>query len=423
MSSELDKAPEESKVPWAQRYGGAVMNTFGAPRLVLERGEGSYVWDADGKKYLDLLGGIAVNTLGQCHPAFQKAIAEQAGRLGHVSNFFATRPQVLLAEKIIEITRGGAEPSGAERVFLANSGTEANEAAIKAVRRYGNMCGEEDASKRRTRILVQENAFHGRSTGALALTYKAAYREPFAPMPGGVEFIKTGDVAALEAAMGPDVAALFVEPVQGEVGVREMPPGYLKRARELCDEHGALLVFDEVQSGTGRTGKWMAHHHEDIGGGVVPDFVTLAKGLGGGIPIGAAVAMNERAATLLGPGAHGTTFGGNPLCAAVALAVVETIANQNLLENATKVGEYVKQGVADLKDPRIVEVRGRGMLLGIQLTEERAAAVNDALLERGVIANPANPSTLRLAPPLNLSEAEAQEFLDVLPAALDAAWV
>ncbi|MFD1504064.1 acetylornithine transaminase [Georgenia yuyongxinii] len=394
---------------WAQRYGGALMNTFGPPQRVLVRGEGAYVWDADGRRYLDLLGGIAVNALGHAHPAVVAAVTEQLSTLGHVSNFFATPAQITLAEKLLGIVTPGGAPTGS-RVFLANSGTEANEAAFKMARRHGG--------PDRPRILALEGAFHGRTMGALALTHKAAYRQPFEPLPGGVEFVPFGDVAALEAAMGDDVAALFLEPMQGEAGVRPLPPGYLARARELTTAAGALLVLDEVQSGMGRTGTWMAHHLP-WGDGVVPDVVTLAKGLGAGFPIGATVALGEHAATLLGPGQHGTTFGGNPLAAAAALAVIGVLED-GLLEHVAEVGTWLKEKLGGLGHAGVGEVRGEGLLLAVDLADPVAKEVSAALLESGFIVNPVREDALRLAPPLILTQEQAQTFVDALPTALAA---
>ncbi|HET8615114.1 MAG TPA: acetylornithine transaminase, partial [Actinomycetales bacterium] len=267
---------------WQERYAHALLGVYGTPQRVLVRGEGAYVWDADGRRYLDLLGGIATNALGHAHPTLVGAVTAQLSTLGHVSNFFATPPQVALAERLLALIEA---PDGS-RVFFANSGGEANEAAFKLARRTG-----------RPRILALEGAFHGRSMGALALTYKPAYREPFEPLPGGVEHLPFGDVDALEAAVDGSVAAVILEPIQGEAGVRPLPEGYLARARALTAEHGALLVLDEVQTGIGRTGAWFAHTRH----GVVPDVVTLAKGLGGGLPIGAVVAFGHRTAELLGP--------------------------------------------------------------------------------------------------------------------------
>ena len=387
---------------WAQRYGRAVMNTFGAPQRVLVRGRGARVWDADGAQYTDLLAGIAVNCLGHAHPAVVGAVTAQLSTLGHVSNFFTTPAQITLAEELIGLVFPGADPADS-RVFLANSGTEANEGAFKIARRHGGA--------QRPRVLALTDAFHGRTMGSLALTHKAAYREPFEPLPGGVEFVPAGDGAALAAAMGPDVAALIVEPIQGEAGVRELPPGYLEAARELTGRAGALLIIDEVQTGMGRTGAWMAHHL--LAPSVTPDVVTLAKGLGGGVPIGAVVATGP-AAGLLGPGQHGTTFGGNPVACAAALAVIATIRDEGLLERAGALGARWSAELAAV--PGVTGVRGRGLLRGVGLADAvgPAAAVAAELMERGFIVNAPRPDTLRLAPPLILPDADADRFTAVL---------
>lgn len=387
---------------WAQRYGRAVMNTFGAPQRVLVRGRGARVWDADGAQYTDLLAGIAVNCLGHAHPAVVEAVTAQLSTLGHVSNFFATPAQITLAEELIGLVLPGADPADS-RVFLANSGTEANEGAFKIARRHGGA--------QRPRVLALTGAFHGRTMGSLALTHKAAYREPFEPLPGGVEFVPAGDGAALAAAMGPDVAALIVEPIQGEAGVRELPPGYLEAARELTGRAGALLIIDEVQTGMGRTGAWMAHHL--LAPSVTPDVVTLAKGLGGGVPIGAVVATGP-AAGLLGPGQHGTTFGGNPVACAAALAVIATIRDEGLLERAGALGARWSAELAAV--PGVTGVRGRGLLRGVGLADAvgPAADVAAELMERGFIVNAPRPDTLRLAPPLILPDADADRFTEVL---------
>ena len=387
---------------WAQRYGRAVMNTFGAPQRVLVRGRGARVWDADGAQYTDLLAGIAVNCLGHAHPAVVGAVTAQLSTLGHVSNFFTTPAQITLAEELIGLVFPGADPADS-RVFLANSGTEANEGAFKIARRHGGA--------QRPRVLALTDAFHGRTMGSLALTHKAAYREPFEPLPGGVEFVPAGDGAALAAAMGPDVAALIVEPIQGEAGVRELPPGYLEAARELTGRAGALLIIDEVQTGMGRTGAWMAHHL--LAPSVTPDVVTLAKGLGGGVPIGAVVATGP-AAGLLGPGQHGTTFGGNPVACAAALAVIATIRDEGLLERAGALGARWSAELAAV--PGVTGVRGRGLLRGVGLADAvgPAADVAAELMERGFIVNAPRPDTLRLAPPLILPDADADRFTAVL---------
>ncbi|MCL3778606.1 MULTISPECIES: acetylornithine transaminase [unclassified Actinomyces] len=386
---------------WTQRYTAAVMNTFGTPQRVLVRGEGAHVWDAEGRQYTDLLAGIAVNCLGHAHPAVVEAVTRQLSTLGHVSNLFTTPPQVELAEALIALVHPGASAAGS-RVFLASSGTEANEAALKIARRHGGTG--------RPRVLALESAFHGRTMGALALTHKAAYREPFEPLPGGVEFVPA-DADALRAAMGDDVAALIVEPIQGEAGVRPLPEGLLAAAREMTREAGALLIVDEVQTGMGRSGAWMAHHL--LAPGTTPDVVTLAKGLGGGLPIGAVVATGP-AAHLLGPGQHGTTFGGNPVCAAAALAVIRTLRDEQLPERAAALGRRWSERIAAL--PGVSGVRGAGLLLGVVLEEAvgPAAEVQAELMDRGFIVNAPCPDTLRLAPPLILSDADAEAFTRVL---------
>ena len=380
-----------------RRYAGAVMNTFGTPRLVLARGEGAYVWDEDGNRYLDLLGGIAVNALGHGHPALVEAVTTQLRTLGHVSNFFATEPQVRLAERLLALL--GADG----RVFLTSSGTEANEAALKLTRRTG-----------RTHLVAAEGSFHGRTMGALALTSKAAYREPFEPLPGHVTFVPYGDAAALDAAVDDRTAAVVLEPVQGEAGVVLPPDGYLQHARRTTDDHGALLWFDEVQTGIGRTGAWFAGTDPEHGG-VLPDVVTLAKGLAGGFPVGACVGLGD-AGSLLGPGNHGSTFGGNPVAAAAALAVLDTVEADALLDNARKQGERLRDG---LVHPAVTEVRGRGLLVGLDLDAPYAAAVARAALARGFIINDCTPARIRFAPPLVLTEEQVEEFLAAWPAILD----
>ncbi|WP_179533104.1 acetylornithine transaminase [Nocardioides marinus] len=381
------------------------MNTFGPPKLALVRGKGTHVWDADGKEYVDLLAGIAVNSLGHGHPALVGAITEQLQTLGHVSNFFTTGPQVELAETLLRLLGGGVTAQGGGKVFFTNSGAEANEGAFKLTRRTG-----------RTHVVVAEGGFHGRTMGALALTSKAAYREPFEPLPGEVTFVPYGDADALAAAVTGDTAAICLEPIQGEAGVVVAPDGYLAAARRVADEHGALLWFDEVQSGIGRTGDWFAHlRHE-----VVPDVVTLAKGLGGGFPIGAVVGLG-RAADLLQPGNHGTTFGGNPVACAAALAVLRTIEADGLLEHVRVLGEKIRDGLA--ADPRVTEVRGEGLLIGLDLVSESAAAVVQAAQEAGFIINMTTPQRIRLAPPLVLTDDDAASFLQAWPGILDAAEV
>ncbi|KQP67066.1 acetylornithine transaminase [Nocardioides sp. Leaf285] len=382
-----------------ERYADSLMNTFGPPKLVLTRGEGAHVWDADGKEYVDLLGGIAVNALGHAHPALVEAVTTQLSTLGHISNFFTSAPQVELAERLLSFA--GAEG----KAFFANSGAEANEAAFKLTRRTG-----------RTHVVVAEGGFHGRTMGALALTSKEAYRAPFEPLPGHVEFVPYGDEAALAAAVTDDTAAVLLEPIQGEAGVVVAPEGYLAAARRVADEHGALLWFDEVQSGMGRTGSWYAH----LPSGVVPDVITLAKGLGGGFPIGAVLGLG-RAADLFDPGNHGTTFGGNPVACAAALAVVRTIESEGLLAHAVEAGDRLRAGL--LADRRVTEVRGEGLLIGLDLVSEHAAEVTAAAMAHGFIVNNPTPRRIRLAPPLVLGTADVDAFLAAWPRILDDAGV
>ena len=380
---------------WQDRYAGALMNTFGPPKLVLERGQGAHVWDTDGKEYVDLLGGIAVNALGHAHPALVQAVTDQLGTLGHISNFFASEPQIRLAEKLLALLDADG------RVFFVNSGTEANEAAFKLTRRTG-----------RTHVVAAQGGFHGRTMGALALTSKEAYRTPFEPLPGEVTFVPYGDAEALAAAVTDETAAVLLEPIQGEAGVVMPPEGYLRAAREIATEHGALLWIDEVQTGIGRTGRWFAHQTA----GVIPDIVTLAKGLAGGIPIGACIALGE-AGALLQPGNHGTTFGGNPVACAAALAVIETIESDHLLEHVTELGRVLRDGLA--ADPRVTEVRGEGLLIGLDLATESSAEVTAAALRHGFIINNPTPDRIRLAPPLVLTRADVDSFLAAWPAILD----
>ncbi|MDQ4052458.1 MAG: acetylornithine transaminase [Actinomycetota bacterium] len=358
------------------------MNAFGPPRLTLVRGEGAHVWDDNGREYVDFFGGIAVNALGHGHPALVEAVTSQLRTLGHVSNFFTSVPQVELAERLLGLVDGDG------RVFLSNSGTEANEAALKITRRTG-----------RTGLVAMEGSFHGRTMGSLALTSKAAYREPFEPLPGEVTFVPYGDADALAAAVDETTAAVVVEPLQGEAGVVVPPEGFLAAAREITSRHGALLWVDEVQTGVGRTGAWLAHSEA----GITPDIVTLAKGLGGGIPIGATIGLGA-AATLLGPGNHGTTFGGNPVACAAALAVLDTIEKEGLLEAAVARGDQLTRAL--VSEQEVAGVEGRGLLLGAQLHAETAAAVVARGQERGFLLNNTGPARLRFAPPLTISEGD-----------------
>lgn len=385
-----------------ERYQHAVLGVFGTPPLVLSHGDGCYVWDVDGKRYLDLVGGIAVNALGHGHPALVAAISKQAGEAIHISNLFTSEAQISLAERLIGIA---AAPAGSA-VFFANSGTEAIEAAIKLSRRTG-----------RTGVVAAEGAFHGRTTGALALTHKQAYREPFEPLIPGVSHVPYGDEDALRAAVTDDTAAVFLEPLQGEAGVLSAGTAYLRLARELATARGALLVVDEIQTGVGRTGSWFAFQES----GIEPDAVTIAKGLGGGVPIGALLTFGPRVSGLLTTGQHGSTFGGNPLAAAAGLAVIETITEQGLLGHARACGEHLAGSVASLGHPALSGVRGRGLLRAITLTRPIARAVASLARNAGFIVNDVAPDALRLAPPLVITTEELDTFTDALPWLLDQA--
>ncbi|MCE6994121.1 acetylornithine transaminase [Saccharothrix sp. S26] len=381
-----------------RRWQAAMMNNYGTPGLTLTRGEGAYVWDADGNRYLDLLTGIAVNALGHAHPAIVAAVTEQIGRIGHTSNLYINEPALKLAERLLDLS--GVDGDG--RVLFCNSGAEANEAAFKLSRRTG-----------RTKVVATDGGFHGRTMGALALTGQPGKREPFEPLVPGVVHVPFGDVAALEAAIDDDTAAFFVEPIQGENGVVVPPEGYLQAARRITAEHGALLVLDEVQTGVGRLGTWFAFQQA----GVVPDVFTLAKGLGGGLPLGACVAVGA-AKDLFEPGQHGTTFGGNPVCCAAALAVLDTIAADGLLEHTSAVGKEIATGVEALDHPLISGVRGAGLLLGITLREAVSAKAAAAAQQAGYLINPIQPDVIRLAPPLVLDEADAHRLVADLPSFL-----
>ena len=376
-----------STIDLQQRWSASLMNNYGVPRVALVRGDGAVLTDADGKQYVDFLAGIAVNILGHGHPAVVEAVTTQLSTLGHVSNLYASEPVVELAEQLLAHL---GNVTG--RAFFCNSGTEANEAAFKLARATG-----------RKKIIAAEGSFHGRTMGALALTGQPAKRAPFEPMPAGVEFVPYGDVEALEQAVDSDTAAVFLEPIMGEGGVVVPPEGYLVEARRITAERGALLVLDEVQTGIGRTGWFYAHQAV----GIVPDVITLAKGLGGGMPIGACIATGATA-ELFGPGKHGTTFGGNPVCAAAALAVLKTIAAEDLISRADSLGKSISAGIEDLGHPLVDYVRGSELLLGVVLTEDVAPAVENAAREAGYLVNAAQPGVIRLAPPLILTDEQAE---------------
>ncbi|MEU9651797.1 acetylornithine transaminase [Streptomyces sp. NPDC048110] len=389
-----------SNAELTERWQGTLMNNYGTPRLPLVRGEGSRLWDADGTEYLDFVGGIAVNALGHAHPAVVDAVSRQIASLGHVSNLFIAEPPVALAERLLQhFGRDG-------KVYFCNSGAEANEGAFK----IGRLTG-------RPHMVATQGGFHGRTMGALALTGQPGKQEPFLPLPGDVTHVPYGDPQALAAAVTEETALVIIEPIQGENGVVVPPPGYLKAARAITAATGALLVLDEVQTGVGRTGHWYEYQAHE---GVLPDVVTLAKGLGGGLPLGATIAFG-RAADLLQPGHHGTTFGGNPVACAAGLAVLDTIADEGLLDNVKRQSEKLRGGVEALGHPLVAHVRGAGLLLGIVLTEPLAARVQQAAQDAGILVNAPAPDVVRLMPALNLGDDVVDAFLGALPGILDQA--
>ena len=382
------------------RWQAVMMDNYGTPPVALVSGDGAVVTDENGKTYIDLLAGIAVNILGHRHPAVIEAVTAQLNTLGHVSNLYATEPGVALAEALV----GHLPADAPARVFFCNSGAEANEVAFKLTRLTG-----------RTNIVAAQNSFHGRTMGSLALTGQPAKRAPFEPLPGEVTFVPYGDADALAAAVTDQTAAVFLEPIQGEGGVVVPPAGYLAAAREITRAHGALLVLDEVQTGVGRTGTFYAHAHD----GITPDVVTLAKGLGGGLPIGACLAIGP-AAGLMTPGMHGSTFGGNPVCTAAALAVLGVLRDEGLIERADTLGKTLAHGIEALGHPLVDHVRGRGLLRGVVLTAQKAKAVETAAREAGYLVNAAAPDVVRLAPPLIITDAQIDAFVSALPGILDA---
>lgn len=393
-----------------QRYQRSLTGVFGTPQAVLVRGSGARVWDADGNEYLDMLGGIAVNALGHAHPLITSVISSQQATLGHISNLFTSPTQIALAEKLLALAHA---PAGSS-VFFANSGSEANEAALKAVLRH-----RQNTDK--PRILALEGSFHGRTTGALSLTHKPAYRDPFGELISGVEFLPFNDLTALEQAFEhDDVAGIFLEPIQGEAGVLPLDDPYLIRARELTRACGALLVLDEVQTGVGRTGEWF--RHQAVDGDLTPDLMTLAKGLGSGFPIGALLSFGQTAGSLLEAGQHGTTFGGNPPATAAALATLHVIETEGVLESVNTVGADLAQRLRSL--PQVAQVRQYGLHIGVDLTAVTGTEtpakdlVGLARQRHGLIINATGDSTLRLAPPLNLTSAEADQAVQRLVSAL-----
>ncbi len=389
---------------WQARWDAALMGNYGTPPVVLVRGTGASVEDVDGRRYLDLVGGIAVNVLGHAHPAVVEAVSRQVATLGHTSNLSAHPLGIELAERLRDLVGAGPD----SRVLLVNSGAEANEAALKLSRRLRPGGG----------WVACEGAFHGRTLGALAITGQPAKRAPFAPLPGPVRFVPYGDAEALTRAVDGATASVVLEPVQGEAGVVVPPAGYLEAARAACDATGALLHLDEVQGGIGRVGTWLTS--AVTAPGVTADVLTLAKALGGGLPLGAVVA-NGRAATAFAKGDHGTTFGGNPVVCAAALAVLDTIERDGLLAAAQDRGLQLRRGIERMAHPLVEQVRGLGLWLAVVLRRPVAAAVEQAARDAGFLVNACAADVVRLAPPLVVSAAQLDAFLAALPAVLDVA--
>jgi acetylornithine aminotransferase len=377
-----------------------MMRNYGLPPVALDHGLGAVVWDVDGREYLDLVAGIAVNSLGHAHPAIISAVTEQVGKLAHTSNLAMHEPGLKLASRLASMVPGPA------RVFLCQDGATANEAALKLARKF----------RQRTEFVSTHGGFHGRTFGALSVTGSPAKQAPFVPLVEPVTFVDFGDIAAMRSAVSVATAAVIVEPIQGEGGVIMPPAGYLAAVRELCTEVGALMIVDEVQSGIGRTGEWLS----SIASGVTPDVITLAKGLGGGLPIGAVIAIGA-AGEVFEPGDHGSTFGGNPVSCAAALAVLDTIEADGLLTHVTTVGEYLADGFTALNHPLLASHRGVGLWRALELSEPIAAQVERSAREHGFLVNAVRPTSIRIAPPLVLTFEQAQSFIAVLPRILDAA--
>lgn len=379
------------------RWEASYAPNYATPSIMLDHGKGVEVWDASGKRYLDFLAGIAVSSTGHAHPKVVDAIAKQAGRLMHTSNLYANEPNVALAERLRALT-------GYEKVFFSNSGAEANEAALKLARRFAHVKGKPEAS-----VISLEQSFHGRTTGTVRLTAQAKYQKDFGPLPTQVLHVRANNTAALEKAFAEQaISALFLEPVQGESGVRPLLPAYVKRARELCDEHDALLVADEIQTGVGRTGKFLAFEHF----GVRADVTTLAKGIASGMPLGVTL-MTQPVAALLAPGDHGSTFGGNPVASAAASATLDVIASERLLDNAREMGAYLRQEIR-AKVPGVKETRGLGLLVGVELSEPKAKRVKADAEAAGLLVNAIGETVLRLAPPLVVRREHVDEAVATL---------
>ena len=372
------------------RWSQSVQNNYGSPTIALVKGKGIVVTDADGKQYLDFLGGIATNILGHAHPAIVKAVSKQVSILSHVSNFYVHPNAVELAEKLASMTGDKSA-----KVFFCQSGAEANEAALKLSRRTGKV-----------RAVAAQGAFHGRTMGALSLTGQPSKREPFLPLVKGVKHVPYGDIEAMRKAVTKKTAMVIIEPIMGEAGVIVPPADYLRQLRELCDSKGTLLVIDAVQTGVGRTGDWFGYEYS----GITPDVITLAKGLGGGLPLGAMIALGK-AADLFQPGDHGSTFGGNPVTTAAGLAAIKFMESKKLLKKVEKQGAHLMQELALI--PGVAEVRGAGLLLGIELENLKSSDVASALQKSGVLVNAANPTTIRLAPALIVTDVQIKKFITI----------
>ena len=372
------------------RWNSVVQNNYGTPSIALTKGKGIVVTDADGKVYLDFLGGIATSILGHAHPAIVKAVTKQVSTLGHISNFYAHPNAITLAEKLVAMT---GEKNA--KVFFCQSGAEANEAAFKLSRRTGKV-----------RVVAAQGAFHGRTMGALSLTGQPSKREPFLPLIKGVKHVPYGDIEAMRKAISKKTAMVIIEPIMGEAGVVVPPADYLQQLRAICDDKGALLVIDAVQTGMGRTGDWFGYEYS----GITPDVITLAKGLGGGLPLGAMIALGK-AADLFQPGDHGSTFGGNPVTTAAGLAAIDVIESKKLLNKVKQQGDYLIQEIALI--PGVKEVRGAGLLIGIELETLKASDIATAMRDAGVLVNAANPTTIRIAPALIVTDVQINKFISI----------
>ena len=379
-----------------ERWHAALQNNYGVPPITLVKGKGAEVWDDNGKRYLDFLGGIATNVLGHAHPGIVKAVTQQIEKLGHVSNLYSHKPGIELAEKLQDLTN---DPTA--RVFFCNSGAEANEAAIKISRLTG-----------RKQIVATVGGFHGRTAGALSITGQDAKRTPFEPLLPGVKFVEFGNVAAMRRVISKNTAMVIIETIQGENGVVVPKAGYLRKVRAICDQNGVLLAIDAVQTGMGRTGEWFGYESE----GIKPDIITLAKGLGGGLPLGAMITLGEKAPAFK-PGEHGSTFGGNPVSCAAANAAIDFIVKKNLLKQVSTSGKFLKTKLA--KVPGVIDVRGRGLLLGIVLEANVAAAVVAKAMSNGLLINAPSKNVIRIAPPLIVNKKELSEFVKLFSRTLN----